>query len=129
MKILHVEDDPAHAHLTQRHLHLLPIELIQVQNATDAIAWLAADAVDLLITDVALPGGIDGFALVNYLRETPSFQDLPVIFMSARDGMMAAAQAQALGALGYLVKPVHPEILLNLVQDVIRQTGRANPAK
>lgn len=129
MKILHVEDDPFHAHLTQRLLRMLPVELIQVQTADDALALLASEPIDLLMTDVALAGGIDGFTLVEYLRETPPFQTLKVIFMSAVDGLSATARAGQLDALAYLLKPVQPETLLTILQHLLSQQGGANPAK
>ena len=53
-----------------------------VTNAADALGHLASDQVDVLFTDINLPGKMDGAALARRAREL--LPDLPVIYASAR---------------------------------------------
>ena len=79
----------------------------QVQTASNGIAALAAvaaQAFDLVLTDVMMPE-VDGFELMRRLRADPLTRTLPVIVLSARAGEEARVEGLDAGADDYLVKP------------------------
>lgn len=74
---------------------------------------------DLAILDIALPSG-DGLALARRLLAR---RDLPIVFLTARDGVDDRLAGFALGADDYLVKPFALEELLARVRAVLRRSG------
>ncbi len=119
MLVLHVEDDASHAFLTQRFLKNLPIELVHITTAQKALTWLESNQPALIMTDVALPGGLNGLNFAEMVRQIPSFEHTPVIFMSAVDDLGAMWRAEQLGALAYMIKPIKPLELLALIEDIL----------
>ncbi|MBK8995871.1 MAG: sigma-54-dependent Fis family transcriptional regulator [Myxococcales bacterium] len=78
------------------------------ETATEALAALTehADEVDVLITDVLMPG-MTGFDLLTEAHAR--WRDIPVLLMTGQATVSAAVEAMRLGAYDYLVKPVDPQ--------------------
>ena len=83
-----------------------------------------AEAPDLLVVDVILPHG-DGFDLA---RKVLARRDVPVIFVTARDGVGDRLEGFSVGADDYLPKPFALEELLARVRVVLRRRGRLEGA-
>ena len=83
-----------------------------------------AEAPDLLVVDVILPHG-DGFDLA---RKVLARRDVPVIFVTARDGVGDRLEGFSVGADDYLPKPFALEELLARVRVVLRRLGRLEGA-
>ena len=83
-----------------------------------------AEAPDLLVVDVILPHG-DGFDLA---RKVLARRDVPVIFVTARDGVRDRLEGFSVGADDYLPKPFALEELLARVRVVLRRLGRLEGA-
>jgi two-component system, OmpR family, response regulator len=79
---------------------------------------------DLAILDITLPGP-DGLALARALRAR---SDLPILFLTARDGLDDRLAGFAAGADDYLVKPFALAELLARVQALLRRSGRRHSA-
>lgn len=82
-----------------------------------AIALRAAAAAppDLVLLDVNMPG-LDGFEVCRRLRSLPGLEDVPVLFLSARDEVGDKLEAFRAGAVDYLSKPFHFEEVQARVQ-------------
>lgn len=80
------------------------LRVITAQDGLDALEKLAAQTVDLVITDLNMPK-LDGFGLVRAIRDDAALQRLPVIILSSLSGDEEIEQGLALGANAYLVKP------------------------
>lgn len=76
---------------------------------------------DLAVLDVRLPVGPDGYAMARILRES---SDMPVLFLTAADGIEDRLAGFAAGADDYLVKPFSMAELLARVQALLRRAGR-----
>ena len=83
-----------------------------------------AEAPDLLVVDVILPHG-DGFDLA---RKVLARRDVPVIFVTARDGVRDRLEGFSVGADDYLPKPFALAELLARVRVVLRRRGRLEGA-
>jgi two-component system, OmpR family, response regulator len=79
---------------------------------------------DLAILDIALPGP-DGLSLARQLRAR---DDLPILFLTARDGLDDRLAGFAAGADDYLVKPFALTELLARVHALLRRAGRLRSA-
>jgi CheY-like chemotaxis protein len=95
-----------------------------VTNAADALEHLAADPVDVLFTDINLPGGMDGAALARRARELRP--QLPVFYASARATMLAP-NARVPGAV-IVPKPYEPALVGRLMAAVLRHAATGTPA-
>jgi len=76
---------------------------------------------DLAILDIMLPAGPDGLALARMLRDRA---DLPILFLTARDGLDDRLAGFTAGADDYLVKPFALTELLARVHALLRRCGR-----
>jgi PAS domain S-box-containing protein len=86
-----------------------------VADGLTALDTVRANAPDLVISDVMMPG-LDGLALVAALRADPRTADVPVLLLSARAGQEAAIEGLEAGADDYLVKPFSAAELLARVR-------------
>jgi two-component system OmpR family response regulator len=102
MRILLVEDDPLVSDAIVRGLATAGYVVDAVVDAESVQGRLDTTHYDLAIVDLGLPGE-DGFALVRRLRRDGS--PLPLLIVTARDGLDDRVNALDLGADDYLVKP------------------------
>ena len=99
-----------------------------VTTASDgaaALEQLRTRQPDLVLTDVMMPV-LDGFGLLNAIRDDPELSHIPVVMLSARSGDEATIEGLEAGADDYLVKPFSARELLarvraNLELDRVRQ--------
>lgn len=68
----------------------------------------------LILSDLMMPN-LDGYGLLEYVRETPAFEHLPFVILSAKSDSADLKRAFLMGVTDYLVKPFEIEDLLNVV--------------
>ena len=74
-----------------------------------------------------MPGG-DGFELLRILKLHPDLRDIPTIVMSSSvSGTVDGPTATALGAAGFIVRPVEPPVLLNQIEMALRSREVGSP--
>ncbi|NJK46908.1 PAS domain-containing protein [Candidatus Gracilibacteria bacterium] len=94
----------------------------EVKTVADGMAALEAvrsRLPDLVLTDVMMPR-LDGFELLQRLREDPQTRELPIILLSARAGEEASVEGLEAGADDYLIKPFSARELLARVESNIK---------
>lgn len=112
IKVLLVEDDRALREALADTLLLAGHDYQAVGSAEEALEVVAAQAFNLVISDVNMPG-MDGHQLLGLLRARQP--QLPVLLMTAHGAVERAVDAMRQGAADYLVKPFEPKALLDLV--------------
>lgn len=75
---------------------------------------------DLILSDVMMPGALDGFGLLRALRADPATETLPVMLLSARAGPEARIEGLEAGADEYVVKPFGARELLARIDAALR---------
>jgi len=113
-RILVVDDDPDLLGLLRLHLSTAGYEVRAAEDAIRAGYMVLAEPPDLIITDVRMPH-MDGFEFVAALKADTSVPDIPVIFLTSSDDDYD--RGKALGAVGYVTKPVRADRLLALVAE------------
>lgn len=125
MRILIVEDDSLLADGLTRTLRHADYAVDAAANGADADHVLAAQAYDLVILDLGLPG-LDGFEVLRRMRRRGS--SIPVLVLTARDALQDRVKGLDLGADDYMIKPFDLPELEARVRALIRrgQSGGAS---
>lgn len=90
------------------------------QNGAKALALCQGDGPpDLVLLDVMMPG-MDGFEVLQRLREHPTSENIPVIFVTAKAEEADRAKGLELGAVDYVTKPIDPPTLQLRVRNFMR---------
>ncbi len=87
-------------------------------TATEALQVLNQNSVQLMLLDLTMPD-VDGLEFCKTIRKIPKFKDLPVIMVTARDGLVNKAKGHIAGTNRYLTKPFQPEELREIVAQYI----------
>jgi DNA-binding NtrC family response regulator len=121
--VLLVEDDPDVAAYTGLVLRRLAgARVIDAASADAALAALAAEDVDVVITDIDLLPGANGLELTGIVRER--FPLLPVVVLSGHATFDHAVVAMRAGAAEFLAKPVDPDRLTTVATAMVAQHRR-----
>ena len=83
-----------------------------------ALKKLATLKPNILITDLNMPG-MDGITLIKEVKKNPAFRFMPALMMTTESQQEKRTEARAAGATGWLVKPVKPEDLLEVLKKLL----------
>ncbi len=95
-------------------------------NANEAYDVLYEKTIDLIISDIMMPG-TDGFEFARAVRETN--KEIPILFMTARDDFMSKRMGYAVGIDDYVVKPVDLDELVLRIGALLRRAKIASSRK
>jgi two-component system copper resistance phosphate regulon response regulator CusR len=121
MRILLVEDEPSAAMILAKGLREQTYAVDVVGDGEKAVYQASINDYDLIVLDVMLPGK-DGFAVCREVREAGS--TVPILMLTARDGVRDRIAGLDFGADDYLTKPFDFHELLARVRALLRR-GRA----
>jgi two-component system sensor histidine kinase/response regulator len=114
LKILVIEDDVRWRTWVESNLETAGH---QVHAAADGIAGLELAAQvkpDVILSDIEMPR-LNGFGVIEALRQQPGLSDIPLIFLTSRNARVDQRKGMALGADDYLTKPFSREELLSSI--------------
>ena len=117
MHILLIEDDRKTGEYLKKGLGESGYAVDWTQHGADGLHLALDGRYDLVILDVMLPG-IDGWQIMEVLRKK---HDVPVLFLTARDGLQDRIRGLELGADDYLVKPFSFVELLLRIRTLLRR--------
>ncbi len=126
MKILVVEDETKTGTYLRQGLVEAGFVVDLVSNGFDGLHLATGEGYDLAILDVMLPG-IDGWQILQGIRRAGN--DMPVLFLTARDQIEDRVKGLELGADDYLVKPFAFSELLARVRTLLRRGSKAKDAE
>lgn len=119
VRILIVEDDDGTALLIEKSLHSAGCQTLRASNRLEIANALAAKPFPhLVLLDVLLPDA-NGFDVLNRIRQHPALTNLPVLMLTSLGERKHINRGLALGATGYITKPVLPSTLLQAVEVAI----------
>ncbi len=124
IRILLVDDDPQMIRIILAMLKKQLPEDVVITTVTcpvEASALVESEVVDLLITDLQMPG-LDGLELTRIAKRRNVWTQVLVI--TGHTNLLALASVLEAGAGDYLLKPLDPVSLREIVQDVVRRIQR-----
>lgn len=123
VKILVVEDDASLNRLVCRLLSDNGYQPCGCENAKEAFDAMEREPLELIITDVMMPG-MDGFEFADAIRRQD--KEIPILFMTALDDMISKRKGFRIGIDDYMVKPIELDELLLRVEALLRRAGIAS---
>jgi DNA-binding response OmpR family regulator len=125
MRILLVEDEPELSLLTREALVRAGFAVDAAGDVAEAESHLGVASYDVLVLDLGLPDA-DGLTLLGRLRRRA--EHLPVLILTARDGLDERVAGLDAGADDYLVKPFHMPELISRIRALLRRPNALNAA-
>lgn len=116
IRVLLVEDEFLISEWVAESLSEQGFAVHAASNALEALRYLATEPVDVLFTDINLPGGIDGATLARRARAL--LPDLPVVYTSARANLLDPT-LRVPGSI-FVPKPYVPALVGRILADTLR---------
>jgi two-component system, OmpR family, KDP operon response regulator KdpE len=120
-KILVVDDQPRLVRLVREVLQVVGYEVVAANTGETAVDMVAVEQPDLVLLDILLPQGPDGYEVCRRIRE---FSDVPVIMLTAKAREADMLHGFDVGADDYLTKPFSAKELIARVGAVLRRSKR-----
>jgi DNA-binding NarL/FixJ family response regulator len=122
-RLLLIDDDPNLILLVKDYLEFRGYEVVTADNGKEALKLLSQDVPDMIICDIMMPE-MDGYGLIEHVRNDRRTGWIPVLFLSAKGQSQDRIKGLNLGADVYMVKPFEPEELVAQVESSLKQTSR-----
>lgn len=117
VSVLLVEDDPLIREFVVEALREAGYHVIHASTGEEALAWCKRHVADVLVTDVRLPGQLDGWQIAErYREEDPG---LPVVYAT---GFSPSAPRPVPGSR-IVKKPFHPDEIIRMIKEVGEKKG------
>ena len=107
--LLLVDDEPINLQVL-RHSLQGQYRLLFAKDGASALALAAKEMPDLILLDIMMPG-LSGYEVCETLKRTAATEHIPVIFVSAMADSKDEFRGLELGAVDYITKPFHPQIV------------------
>jgi len=119
--VLVVDDEEGIVELMRDFLDVDGFAVRTACDGDEALAILARERVDCVLLDVMMPGA-SGFEVCRRIRATAATADVPILFLSAKDGDSDKIRGLRLGGDDYVVKSAAPDEVVARVHAVLRRS-------
>ncbi|UCC43831.1 MAG: response regulator [Candidatus Zixiibacteriota bacterium] len=113
--VLIVDDEEAIRELVKSVLAAEGHQVLAADCGTDAVSQAEEAKPDLVLMDINMPD-MNGYQATRRIKEVPSLEDTPVVFLTGRSAEEDAGRSFAYGAIAYVCKPFSAKELSDLVQ-------------
>ena len=125
-KILVLEDDQELNRTVCAFLNNSGYEAVGCLNANEAYDALYENMIDLIVSDIMMPG-VDGFEFARNIRDVNN--EIPILFMTARDDIASKQRGFRIGVDDYMVKPIDLDELFLRIGALLRRSKIAASRK
>jgi DNA-binding response OmpR family regulator len=123
-RVLFVDDDPILREFAQVNLSSPHSRIDLAADGDQALAMLRAQAYDLVLLDLEMPG-LDGFSVLSRIRSDPALASTAVIVQTGREDVEAIDRCFRLGAASFVMKPLNWRLLSYQIRYVLRAERQA----
>jgi CheY-like chemotaxis protein len=117
-RILVIEDSAVIRRLIEVCLRAADLQILMREDGPSGLDAVRADAPDLLILDIGLPG-MDGWQVLNHIRSDQATRSLPVVVLTAHAEEESRRRADEGGADAFVTKPFQPNEFRQTVLDLL----------
>lgn len=117
-KILVVDDEQDVAKALKVRLKANGYSVVLASDSVQAFIMANKERPDLIILDIMIPGG-GGFVVAERLKQSQATHRIPIIFLTGIPG--GEEKASKLGASGYVMKPYHPDELMETIHRALER--------
>jgi two-component system chemotaxis response regulator CheY len=103
--VMIVDDSATLRRMLRKELEATGYRVVEADNGGAALEQLAQEAIELVITDLNMDP-MNGFTLVQRIRESHPRERLPILFLTTEAGDELKLKGKSVGANGWLVKPL-----------------------
>jgi len=121
-KILVADDSKVIQRVMQHVLTVAGFEVALAANGKEALAWLAKEQPDLVISDINMPDRT-GYDICNFVRSQAALSDIPVLLITGVVNEEVSRKAKACQADGVLKKPFDESLLKSRVTELLARRG------
>ena len=118
-RILVVDDLEANRRLLQAKLAADYYEVITAQRGEEGVQAAKRERPDLVLMDVMMPGGIDGYEACRRIKATPETRHIPVVILTTLDDRDSRVRGLRAGAEEFLTKPIDDVQLMARVKSLL----------
>jgi len=118
-KIMVVEDSGTQRKAIVRMLVSAGYRTLEAHDGLSALAALGVEKPEMILLDIVMPG-IDGYQVLETIREKAGFENTPVIMLTSRDGLFDKVRGRMSGSNEYLTKPFKQDELMAKVNKYLR---------
>ena len=122
--ILVVEDQKSVLMQVEALLRSRGHAVITAANSHDALDQLSRFQIDMIITDIMMPGGASGFELAKTIKKDPRFAGKPIMMMTGRRDAKDVEKGIMSGADDYVVKPLDSDLFIAKVEALLQKSGQ-----
>jgi len=122
-RILAVDDNPDILELLSYNLGKEGYEVETLKKSEGVLGKVQKFKPHLVILDIMMPG-TDGIEICHQIRTKKQFEDIFIIFLTARGEEYSEVAGFDAGADDYLIKPIRPRALVSRVNSILTRSGR-----
>jgi two-component system phosphate regulon response regulator PhoB len=118
-KILIVDDEEKVRKLVEVTLSVGGLEILHASSGDEALRVAREAGPDIILLDIMMPGGLDGFDVCRLLKKDTDTRGIYVIMLTAKGQEVDKKRGLALGADDYFVKPFSPMELMDKIDAIL----------
>ena len=115
--VLTIDDSKTMRDLLMAALVDAGFRVLQAEDGVFGLEVLQAEVVDVIITDINMPR-MDGFGVVENVRSDSRHRSTPILVLTTESDDAKRDRARKAGATGWIVKPFHPDKLVDAIRRV-----------
>ena len=114
-----IDDSPQIGLEMQRILEPLGFEVLTITEPLQSVSILLQRKPDLIFLDLIMPN-TNGYELCTFLRKTTTFQEVPIVILTGRDGVIDRVRAKMAGSSDFLSKPPDSNKVLQILRKFLK---------
>ncbi len=121
--ILVIDADPKNLQILRDSLESSGFDVMTASDGMQALETIAQDPPDIILSEVSLPD-MDGFQLLEKLKESPDSAAIPIMFLTNRREIQDRVRSLRGGVKDYMIKPLHVKEVIARIRMILRRLQR-----